>query len=140
MKKLFCSLLLAGALLFLFSGCDNPNSLQLDLYQGYGSHLKLLHLNASTAEKRERMEALGDALRGAEPLEKDFSLFAYYPDFQLEITPWDNGEMLTAVVDINGEYVDFYYPGPNPQESQTIYRSRMSAKDFKKLVHHAEAP
>ena len=136
MKKLLCIILLA-AMACLLSGCDNPDSLQLDLSRGYGEHLKLIHLNASSSEKKERMEAFGDAVRNAEPLEKDFSMFAYYPDYLLEITPWENGETLTVVVDLNGDFVDFYYPGPYPEQSNTIYRSQMTAEEFKILVHHA---
>ena len=136
MKKLLCMLLLAY-MAFLLSGCDNPDSLQLDLSRGYGEHLKLIHLNASTSEKRERMEAFSDVIRNAEPLEKDISLFAYYPDYQLEITPWEGGETLTVIVDVNGDFVDFYYPGPYPEQSGTLYRSKATAEEFKKLVHHA---
>lgn len=135
MKKWICLFLLSSIIICSFSGCSNPNSMQLDLAWGYGDHLRLIHLNASTDEKRERMEAFSQAIREAEPLEKKLSAFAYYPDYQLEITPWENGKKLTAIVDINGEYVDFYYPGPYPQQSETIYRSQMSAKEFKTLIH-----
>ncbi len=36
----------------------------------------------------------------------------------------------TAIVDINGDYVDFHYSG----ETQ-LYRSKMSSEDLKKLLH-----
>lgn len=136
MKKLLCLFLIA-AMACVLSGCDNPDSLQLDLSRGYGEHLKLIHLNASTEEKRERIEAFGEAIRSAEPLEKELSLFAYYPDYRLEITPWEDGETLTAIVDINGDFVDFYFPGPYPEKSAVLYRSQTTAEEFKKLVHHA---
>ena len=80
----------------------------MDLSRGYGEHLKLLHLNASTSEKRERIQAFSRVILEAEPLDKSLSMFAYYPDYLLEITPWEGGK-LTVIVDINGEYVDFYY-------------------------------
>lgn len=134
MKKIICLLLIAAAA-FLLTGCSNPDSLRLDLSQGYGDNLKLIHLNASIKDKKERMEAFGDVIRNAEALDKDFSLFAYYPDYLLEISPWDNGKDLTVVVDLNGDYVDFYFPGPYPEESPVIYRSKASAEDFKTLVH-----
>ena len=55
MKKSLCVLLFCIMVLQL-SGCSStPNSLQMDLSRGYGEHLKLLHLNASTSEKRERI-------------------------------------------------------------------------------------
>lgn len=138
MKKrlsLFLFLLSLFCLLPL-SGCENPDTLQLDLSRGYGEHLRLLHINASSQEKRELMERFAQAIREAEPLEKDFSMFAYYPDYQLEITPWDNGKKLTVIVDLNGDFVDFYYPGSDPEAPQTIYRSHTSVEEFKKLVHH----
>ena len=57
MKKSLCVLLFCIMVLQL-SGCSStPNSLQMDLSRGYGEHLKLLHLNASTSEKRERIQA-----------------------------------------------------------------------------------
>lgn len=158
MKKVF-SLLLICVLLCMLSGCENPNSLRLDLSQGFGQEIKLLHLNASTNEKRERMEALAQALADCRPLDKDLSMFAYYPDYRLELSgkalvsegtdaegdapgftvtdaPGEDVS-LTAVVDINGEFVDFYFPGPAPEASGVIYRSSMTAKEFKRLVNHA---
>ena len=136
MKKSRCVLLFCIMVLQL-SGCSStPNSLQMDLSRGYGEHLKLLHLNASTSEKRERIQAFSRVILEAEPLDKSLSMFAYYPDYLLEITPWEGGK-LTVIVDINGEYVDFYYPGPNPEGSGTIYRSNTSAAEFKRLIHHA---
>ena len=131
MKRLF-SLLLAGVLLAFCAGCSQPDSLTLDLSQGYGKHTKLIHLNASTAEKEQRLQDFYQVLEESDPLEKDFSLFAYYPDYLLELS--DHGQTTTAIVDVNGDYIDFYYPtedGTTPQ----LYRSRISAADFRKLVH-----
>ena len=48
---------LCTALLFLLlTGCSSPDSLQLDLCQGYGHQTKLLHLNASNEKNRQRIE------------------------------------------------------------------------------------
>lgn len=124
MKKLFCAL----ALLILFSGCSVPDSLQLDLSQGYGREIKLLHLNASNSQRRQRIEDFASILDGAEPLDKDISLFAYYPDYRMEITR--DGEKIAVIVDINGDFLDFHYPG----ETQ-LYRSAMSAASFRSLLH-----
>ena len=41
-----------------------------------------------------------------------------------------DGQKTSAIVDINGDFVDFLYPG-----GDTIYRSAMSAQDLKKLLH-----
>ncbi len=124
MKKLLSLLLLALTL----GGCSVPNSLQLDLYQGFGQNMKLLHLNASNHKNRQRIEEFASIVEGAEPLEKDIGLFAYYPDYILEIT--QNGRKESIVLDINGEFLDFYYP-----DQQVVYRSSMAVADFKKLLH-----
>lgn len=152
MKKLICAVLAACLSVCLLGGCTAPDSLQLNLYQGYGRQLKLIHLNASSNEKRERMNSFAAVLCEASPLEKDISMFAYYPDYILEIqgkslvksgstftlADDDTAGTITAVIDINGENVDFYFPGPSPEESATIYRSKMTAKEFKKLVFQAQ--
>ena len=154
MKKLLAILLAAGLLCFL-TGCDHPDSLQLDLSRGYGERLKLIHLNASTEEKRERINAFAGVLIDAQPLDKDYSLFAYYPDYDLRITGKGleytldkDGVMhdvslvtgkdlsLYAIVDVNGDYVDFIIPGVTDTNRPVIYRSSMTAQDFVKLVNH----
>lgn len=127
MKK-NAALLLAAVLFLLCAGCSQPDALTLDLFQGYGQHLKLIHLNASSGEKEERMEAFSQVLENAEPLDKSVSLFAYYPDYLLELN--DNGQTTTAYVDVNGNYIDFYYDG-----EEQLYRSNVTAAEFKKLVH-----
>ena len=127
MKKT-AALLLAAVLFLLCAGCSQPDALTLDLFQGYGQHLKLIHLNASSGEKEERMEAFSQVLENAEPLDKSFSLFAYYPDYLLELN--DNGQTTTAYVDVNGNYIDFYYDG-----EEQLYRSNVTAAEFQKLVH-----
>lgn len=127
MKKT-AALLFAAVLFLLCAGCSQPDALTLDLFQGYGQHLKLIHLNASSGEKEERMEAFSQVLENAEPLDKSFSLFAYYPDYLLELN--DNGQTTTAYVDVNGNYIDFYYDG-----EEQLYRSNVTAAEFQKLVH-----
>ena len=126
--KRTAALLLAAVLSLLCAGCSQPDALTLDLFQGYGQHLKLIHLNASSGEKEERMEAFSQVLENAEPLDKSFSLFAYYPDYLLELN--DNGQTTTAYVDVNGNYIDFYYDG-----EEQLYRSNVTAAEFQKLVH-----
>ena len=64
MKKT-AALLLAAVLFLLCAGCSQPDALTLDLFQGYGQHLKLIHLNASSGEKEERMEAFSQVLENA---------------------------------------------------------------------------
>lgn len=128
MKRILFALC-AFMLLLLLSGCSVPDSLQLDLAQGYGRQTKLLHLNASNEKNRQRIEDFAAITEDAQPLDKDISLFAYYPDMTLTITR-DGQAGLTAIVDINGDYVDFYYSG----ETQ-LYRSKLSALDLKKLLH-----
>lgn len=127
MKKT-AALLFVAVLFLLCAGCSQPDALTLDLFQGYGQHLKLIHLNASSGEKEERMEAFSQVLENAEPLDKSFSLFAYYPDYLLELN--DNGQTTTAYVDVNGNYIDFYYDG-----EEQLYRSNVTAAEFQKLVH-----
>lgn len=130
MKRLTCAVL-ALLLLLTLCGCSPPDSLQLDLTQGFGLQTKLLHLNASTEKNRQRIEGFAALTQDAQPLDKDISLFAYYPDLTLTITR-DGQAGPTAVVDINGDHVDFYYSG----ETQ-LYRSKMSAADLKMLLHQS---
>ena len=66
--------------------------------------------------------------RDAEPLDKEFSLFTYYPDYLLELNR--NGQTTTAYVDVNGQYIDFYYEG-----EEQLYRSHTTAEEFRQLVH-----
>lgn len=68
--KRVCSLLLACALCAFCAGCSQPDALTLDLSQGYGRHTKLIHLNASSAEKEARLQAFYQVLEEANPLEK----------------------------------------------------------------------
>lgn len=130
MKKKIFFLPLAALLIFTFTACSSPDSWQLDLSQGCGTRMKLLHLNASTEARRKRLRDFEALLENAQPLEKDSSLFAYYPDYLLEIT--HDGKKTTVVLDVNGEYLDFYYPEEN---ESTIYRSAYTAADLRKLIH-----
>ena len=113
-----------------------PDSQTLDLYQGYGNNLKLIHLNASSAEKQERMDAFAQVLEDSQPLDKDFSLFAYYPDYCLELKKTGQSSCV-AVVDVNGEYIDFYYVGEDVAAKPQLYRSNVTADQFRKLVHQS---
>lgn len=131
MKKFFS--LLALCFLLCLGGCSNPDSLQLDLFEGYGNHLRLLHLNASTQERKERIEAFSRVFEDAQPLSKSIEMFAYYPDYVLTITPWKEQKSLEAVVDVNGDYVDFYYS--DSAAPPVLYRSKMSAEEFLILVN-----
>ena len=45
----------------------------MDLTQGYGHQTKLLHLNASNAKNRQRIEDFAAVTEDAQPLDKDFS-------------------------------------------------------------------
>lgn len=130
MKRLICALL-ALMLLLSLCGCSTPDSLQLDLTQGFGLQTKLLHLNASTEKNRQRIEGFAALTQDAQPLDKDLSLFAYYPDLAMTITR-DGEAGPTVIVDINGDHVDFYYSG----ETQ-LYRSKLSAMDLKELLHQS---
>ena len=152
--KRFASLFLCCMLLLGLVGCTAPDSLKLDLYQGYGRELRLIHLNASDQENSARIDAFAQALAGARALDKDISLFAYYPDFRLEIkgkalqfdvtadgvlehiSVVDQADgSITAVIDKNGDFVDFYFPGPAPEASNVIYRSPLTAEELLILVH-----
>ena len=77
-------LLLVTACAVLLAGCSSPNSLQIDLFHGYGAQLKLLHLNASHSERETRIRSFAQVLAESEPLEKDIALVAYYPDYRLD--------------------------------------------------------
>lgn len=126
MKKILWGVCLFFLLMTLY-GCETAS--QLDIAQGYGAGLKLVHLSAGSGDGLERIGEFREVLREAEPLDKDPALFAYYPDFLVEIrTP---EEEVCAVVDINGEFVDFYYTG----QEDRLYRAGISAEDFLTLVH-----
>ena len=135
MKKAI-SLALAALLCALCAGCTQPDSQTLDLYQGYGNFLKLIHLNASSAEKQERMDAFAQVLEDSQPLDKEFSLFAYYPDYCLELKKAGEAACV-AIVDVNGDYIDFYYVGEDGTADPQLYRSHVTADQFRKLVHQS---
>lgn len=130
MKKRTLFLALLASALIALSGCSAPNSLQLDLSQGYGNHNKLLHLNASNGSNRQRIEDFAAILENAAPLEKDAELFAYYPDYLLTISR--KGQKTTALVDVNGSFVDFML-----LEEEQVYRANISPQELKALVHQS---
>ena len=49
-------------------------------------------------------------------------------DYLLELNR--NGQTTTAYVDVNGQYIDFYYEG-----EEQLYRSHTTAEEFRQLVH-----
>lgn len=128
MKKILCGICLFF-ILSLLAGCETAS--QLDLTQGYGEELKLLHLSAGSGEDLERIHEFQDVLADSEPLDKDLSLFAYYPDYLLTIREPGGQGNVDAVIDINDKFVDFYYVG----QEDALYRANMCAEDFLELVH-----
>lgn len=135
MKKLCCFLLSLGVLLGM-TACQSPDDLQLDIYKGANAELKLLHLNASNSTRKQIISGITQALTQAQPTGKPMEFFGFYPDYTISVTtPGDPNQRVTVVLDINGEWVEFYYPGPNPAQDGIIYRSEMSAVDFLKLIH-----
>lgn len=128
MKKILCGVCLF-IILTLLPGCETAS--RLDLAQGYGQELKLIHLSAGSGEDLQRIYDFQAVLQDAEPLDKDPSLFAYYPDYVLEIRFPDGSGDVDAVIDINDKFVDFYYVG----QEDALYRANMSAEDFLILVH-----
>jgi Type III secretory pathway, lipoprotein EscJ len=123
-------------LLCFFAGCTSPDSMQLSVYNDAEKELKLLHLNASSSEKKQKIEAVYRIISDAEPIEKDLSLFAFYPDFAIDILmPENKGETVSVVLDLNDEYIDFYYPGPYPAADANIYRSSFHPDELKKIIH-----
>lgn len=133
--KKFVMLLLSLCLCFVFSGCSNPNRMQLELRRGYGAQLKLLHLNAVSKDSETRIEEFMQITDGAQALDRPLSLFGYYPDYLLTITQEKN--TLTLLVDINVPYVDFIYPEGSEEQTNRIYRSAMTSDELLELVHRA---
>lgn len=135
MKKLL-TLMTAAIMAISFTACDTPNEYQMDIYKGVQAELKLLHLNASNSQKKWQIEGIAQALRDAEAIEKDVSLFGYYPDFTVEVTLPDHpDQMIRAVVDLNGEWVEFYYLENSAITGAGLYRSKVSAEDFLAYIH-----
>gem|GEM_PF-1383343 len=135
MKKLL-PLITAAIMVISFTACETPDDFQLDIYKGAQAELKLLHLNANGSQKKWQIEGIAGALRDAEAIEKDISLFGYYPDFTVEVTSPENpAETIRAVVDINGEWVEFYYMENSAITGEGLYRSKVSAEDFLAFIH-----
>lgn len=135
MKK-FITLIAAAVLAISFTACGTPDDFQLDIYKGVQAELKLLHLNASNSQKKWQMEGIAGALRDADSIEKDISLMGYYPDFTVEVTSPENPDQtIRAVVDINGDWVEFYYLENSAITGGGLYRSKVSAEDFLAFIH-----
>ena len=135
MKKLL-TLITAVIMAISLSACGTPDEFQLDIYKGVQAELKLMHLNASTSQKKWQIDGIAEALRNAEAIEKDVSLFGYYPDFTVEVTlPDSPDQILRAVVDLNGDWVEFYYLEDSAITGDGLYRSKVSAEDFLAYIH-----
>lgn len=135
MKRLL-PLITAAIMAVSFTACDIPDDFQMDIYKGVQAELKILHLNASNSQKKWQIEGIAGALRDAEAIEKNISLFAYYPDFTVEVTSPENpAKTIRAVVDINGEWVEFYYLENSAITDEGLYRSNVSAEDFLAFIH-----
>lgn len=132
--------ILAGMLILLLivslTGCTEiPDSLQMDVSRGSKPEQKLLHVNASDETKRNQINGIKQALTDAKATDKPIDYLGYYPDYIIEIHTQTTGETIKAVVDINREKVEFYYPGPSPAENDTVYLSDMSSEEFLQYIH-----
>lgn len=129
---------LAMFMIFSFSACSefDPRDLKMDVYRGTDTESKLLHIVSNTQEKIDQMNGIREAISvdNAVPTDKAMDLLGYYPDYRIEVYPRGE-ESFTAIVDISYDRVEFYYPGPNPEESDTIYLSNVSAEDFMILIN-----
>lgn len=135
MKKFACIFLCFGLLIGM-AACQSPDDLQLDIYKGTAAELKLLHLNASNAARKNIIEGITRAITEAEATDKPMELLGFYPDYTISVTaPEDLQKQLTVVLDLNGEWVEFYYPGPYPQQDGIVYRSKMPATEFFELLN-----
>lgn len=136
MKKAFY-IFLSALLLILCSSCSNvPDNMQADIYLGTTKDLKLLHLNASTAKKEEQIQKMYEAVTDASPIDKPIELFAFYPDYTIEVDDLssDSGERIQVVLDVNRDRLEFYSI-KDGDDSSTIYLSNMSVDEFKTYIN-----
>ncbi len=133
MKKI-CLLIIA--LLLTLAGCGTkPSDMQMDVYNGNSKDLKLLHVKANDEAKVNQMSGILSAIENAEASDKPMELFAFYPDYTIEISPMGSDEVITVVLDVTSEYVQFYYPGPNPEASDVVYISELSSQEFMDYIN-----
>lgn len=122
-------------LLALVACGEKPSDMYMDIYNGNSRELKLLHVKANDATRIGQIEGILSAIEDAEEIDKPMDLFGYYPDYLIDICPRGTEEILTVVVDLNGDYVEFYYPGPNPEPSEVVYRSSITAEEFSNFIN-----
>lgn len=137
MKKLsltFCILSLA----LLFASCGVPNNRQMDIYLGKTAELKLLHLNASSQRRIAQMDGVELAINDSFATDKPMELFAFYPDYTIVIDNKEKAMQTRVVLDINFDKVEFYNIDADGNTDGIIYRSSMSATDFKTHIHAEE--
>lgn len=138
-------LILAMLMSLCFSACSAPDYLQMDVYMGSGEELKLLHINASSEEKIAQIEGIRRAITEAEATEKTVDMMGFYPDYRVVIQEKDK-ETISAVVDINGDYVEFYFLDPEVdsgtgekanENDAMVYRSKVTALEFEFFINVA---
>ncbi len=132
MKRIIALLMV----LLIFSGCGiKPSDMYMDIYNGTDRELKLLHINANDDKRINQMNGILSAIENAEASDKPMELFAFYPDYTIEASPLGSDEIITVVLDVTSEYVQFYYPGPNPEKSDVVYISDMPSEEFMDLIN-----
>ena len=143
MKKPWLVLFFAVFLL-LFGACSGmsiPDDMQMDIYLGDHKELKLLHINASNSEKETQIRKIYEAVTDAYPTDKPMELFAFYPDYTIEVDDLESSEpdqRIKVVFDVNGDRLEFYHIDEESEDSgetPVIYRSNMSVDEFKTYLH-----
>lgn len=136
MKKVLC---IISMLIFslICGACTVPDDMQMDVYLGAAKDLKLLHVNASSSNKEKQIQKIYEALTDAEPTDKPIELFAFYPDYTIEVDDLEaaNDQRISVVLDINHDRLEFYYIGDDAENPVVIYRSNMSVEEFKSYMH-----
>ena len=131
--KRILSAMLLSSLLVVSTACSAvPDEMQADIYLGASKELKLLHINASSDEKEERIRKIYEAVTDAVPTDKPMELFAFYPDYTIEVDDLgaDSDDRIEVVLDVNRDRLEFYY-AQDGSEEKVIYRSNMGVPEFK---------
>ena len=87
-------------------------------------------------QKAQRLEGFYQVLEDAEPLDKEFLPVYILSGLLLELRR--NGQTTTAYVDVNGQYIDFYYEG-----EEQLYRStppRRNSGSWCIRIEHEKPP